>query len=58
MPILITFTVYLLHLALKLMYYNRVHAWWYTQSRLATLLSSSIAHRWVDCRLFDGSDLK
>ena len=26
---------------------NRLHAWWSTQSRLATLLSSIIAHRWV-----------
>ena len=26
---------------------NRLHAWWSTQSRLATLLSSLIARRWV-----------
>ena len=30
-----------------LMYCNRLHAWWSIQSRLATLLSSFIAHRWV-----------
>ena len=29
------------------MYCNRLHAWWSTQSRLATLLSSLIARRWV-----------
>ena len=27
------------------MYCNRLHAWWSTQSRLATLLSSLIEHR-------------
>ena len=30
-----------------LLYCNRLHAWWSTQSRLATLLSSLIARRWV-----------
>ena len=30
-------------LAIKLMYCNRLHAWWSTQSRLTTLLLSSIA---------------
>ena len=30
-----------------LMYCNRLHAWWSTQSLLATLLSSLIARRWV-----------
>ena len=30
------------------MYCNRPHAWWSTQSRLATLLSSLIARRWVE----------
>ena len=34
-------------LAITLMYCNRLHAWWSTQSRLATLLSSLIASRWV-----------
>ena len=34
-------------LALTLMYYNRLHAWWSTQSQSATLLSSLIACRWV-----------
>ena len=34
-------------LAITLMYCNRLHAWWSTQSWLATLLSSLIAHRWV-----------
>ena len=29
------------------MYCSRLHAWWSTQSRLATLLSSLIARRWV-----------
>ena len=34
-------------LAITLMYCNRLHAWWSSQSRLVTLLSSLIAHRWV-----------
>ena len=34
-------------LAITLMYCNRLHAWWSTQSRLATFLSSLIARRWV-----------
>ena len=34
-------------LAITLMYCNRLHAWWSPQSRLATLLSSLIARRWV-----------
>ena len=34
-------------LAITLMYCNRLHAWWSTQSRLATLLSSFIACRRV-----------
>ena len=34
-------------LAITLMYCNRLHAWWSTQSRLATLLSFLIARRWV-----------
>ena len=34
-------------LAITLMYCNRLHAWWSTKSRLATLLSSLIARRWV-----------
>ena len=36
---------WLLHCTL--MYCNRLHAWWSTQSPLATLLSSLIARRWV-----------
>ena len=31
----------------NIMYCYRLHAWWSTQSRLATLLSSLIARRWV-----------
>ena len=34
-------------LAITLMYCNRLHDWWSTQSRLATLLFSFIARRWV-----------
>ena len=34
-------------LAIKLMYSNQLHAWWSTQSGLATLLSSLIACQWV-----------
>ena len=34
-------------LAITLMYCNRLHVWWSTQSRLATLLSSLIACWWV-----------
>ena len=34
-------------LAITLMYCNRLHAWWPTQSRLTTLLSSLIACQWV-----------
>ena len=33
-------------LAITLMYCNRLHAWWSTQSRLATLLSFLIARWW------------
>ena len=44
-------------MAITLMYCNRLHAWWSTQSWLATLLSSLIARRWSDFRLYDGSDL-
>ena len=32
---------------ITLMYCNRLHAWWSSQSQLATLLSSLIACRWV-----------
>ena len=32
-------------LAITLMYCNRLHAWWSTQSLLSTLLSSLIARR-------------
>ena len=35
------------NLAITLMYCNRLHAWSSTHSRLATLLSSLIARRWV-----------
>ena len=34
-------------LAITLMYCNRLHPWWSTQSRLATLLFSLIARWWV-----------
>ena len=34
-------------LVITLMYSSRLHAWWSTQSRLATLLSSLIARRQV-----------
>ena len=34
-------------LAIILTYCNRLHAWWSTQSWLATLLSSLIARRWA-----------
>ena len=34
-------------LAITLIYCSRLHDWWSTQSRLATLLSSLIARRWV-----------
>ena len=37
----------IIYKSITLMYYNRLHAWWSTQSRLATLLSSFIARRWV-----------
>ena len=37
-------------LAITLMFCNRLHAWWSTQSRLATLLSCLIARRWVGLR--------
>ena len=33
--------------AITLLYCSRLHAWWSTQSRLATLLSSLIARWWV-----------
>ena len=33
-------------MAITLMYCNRLHAWWSTQSQLATLLFSLIARRW------------
>ena len=47
-----------IRLAKPLIYYKRLYAWWSIQSRLATLLSSLIAHRASDFRLYDGSDLK
>ena len=34
-------------LAIILMYCSRMHAWWSTQSRLASLLFSLIARQWV-----------
>ena len=40
------------------MFCNRLHAWWSTQSRLATLLSSLIARHWFGFRLYNSSDLK
>ena len=38
-------------LAIRLMYCNRLHAWWSIQSRLATLLSSLIARPWVGLQI-------
>ena len=38
-------------LAIKLMYCNRLHAWWSIQSRLATLLSSLIACQLVGLQI-------
>ena len=35
------------NIGIILMYCNRLHSWWSTQSLLATLLSSLIARRWV-----------
>ena len=35
------------------MYCSRLHAWWSTQSRLATLLSSLIVRRWVGLQTLD-----
>ena len=43
-------TYILFGLLSPLMYSNRLHAWWSTQSRLATLLSSLIARQWVGHR--------
>ena len=48
----------LLELAITLMYRNRLHAWWSTQSRLATLLSSLFARRWVGLQILWRSRLK
>ena len=45
-------------ITLMYMYGNRLHAWWSTQSRLATLLSSVIVAGGSDFRLYDRSDLK
>ena len=41
-----THNLFLTQKHLKQGYYNRLHAWWSTQSRLATLLSSLIARWW------------
>ena len=41
-----------------LMYCNRLHAWWSTQSRMATLFSSLIARRWVGLQTLWGFRLK
>ena len=40
------------------MYWNRLHAWWSTQLRCATLLSFLIHTSGSDFRLYDSSDLK
>ena len=48
----------IIRLAITLMYCNRMHGWWSTQSRSAALLSSLIAAGESDFRLYDGSDLK
>ena len=39
-------------------YCDRLHAWWSTQSRLATLLSSLIARRCAGLQTLTGSDLE
>ena len=44
-------------MAITFMYCNRLHAWWSTQSRLATLLSFLHAGG-SDFRLYDGYNLK
>ena len=47
-------------LVIPLLYCNRLHAWWSTQSRLATLLFSLIAHRLIrpqTLRWFQPKDL-
>ena len=43
-------------LARTVMYCDRLHAWWSTQSRLATLLSSLIARGGLDFKHYDGFD--
>ena len=45
-------------MAVILMYCSRLHAWWSTESRLATMLSSLIARGGLGCRYCDGSDLQ
>ena len=45
-------------LSITLMYCNSLHAWWSTQSWLATLLSSLIARRWVGLQTLWWSRLK
>ena len=41
------------------MYCNRLHAWWSTQSRLVTFLSSNDDDDgWSDFKLYDGPNLK
>ena len=46
------------YLTITLMYCKILHAWWSTQSRLATLLSSLIPRRWVglQTQTYDRSD--
>ena len=44
---LLKYSLIIKRLAMTLMYCNRLHAWWSTQSRLATLHSSLIARKWV-----------
>ena len=45
-------------MAKTLMYCNRLHAWWSTQSRFATLLSFLFACRWVGLQTLSRFRLK
>ena len=44
---------YLDDLVITLMSDSKLHAWWLTQSRLATLISSLIARWWVGPHIYD-----
>ena len=49
---------YISWMAITLMYCSRLHAWWSTQSRSATLLFSLIARQWVRLKTLGGFRLK